>query len=202
MTLPFSQSCENNKAPILAVIAPMLGHCTAVLEVGSGTGQHAAFFSAALSHIQWQCTEQTEYIDGLTRRVEHELRIAQEDRNNLPTPWVLDVNHWPPMATVDAIYSANTLHIMDECSGQTFIQQAAAHLPAQGQLLIYGPFKRHGAHTCESNQQFDQFLQRRDPSSGVRCLDEVSQLAQSYGLMLQSIHSLPANNLLVQFIKT
>ncbi|MBV7316602.1 DUF938 domain-containing protein [Shewanella sp. NIFS-20-20] len=193
--LPFSQACVNNRQPILDTLRPLLQSCSQILEIGSGTGQHAEFFATALPSLQWQCSDRIDNLAGLNQR------ITMAQRPNLAAAIELDVDHWPTLPSVDAIYTANTLHIMSATSGARLLAHAAQQLTPQGQLLIYGPFKRHGQHTCDSNVQFDRFLQARDPSSGVRCLEDISAVAHQHGLTLAAVFSLPANNLLVQFIK-
>lgn len=192
---PFSQACENNKAPILAVLQRYLTSVDQVLEIGSGTGQHAVHFAAQLPQLIWQCSDQAEYLDGINAWLDW----AQLP--NTPPPLLLDVQQPWPVATVPAIFSANTLHIMSWELVCQFIPRAASMLVHGGWLLIYGPFNYGGTYTSDSNRQFDVWLKTRDPMSGIRDQEAVNQLAQEAGLLLQADHAMPANNRLLVWQK-
>jgi len=197
---PLSEACERNKGPILGVLRQVLAESHRVLEIGSGTGQHAVHFSTHLPHLMWQPTDQGEYLPLLGRRLQLE-RPA-----NLLDALELDVRTHPwPVGPVDAVFTANTLHIMDWAAVEDLFRgigdvlgtdgaQGAAH-PCV--LCVYGPFRYRGRYTSESNVAFDRFLQDRDPRSGIRDFDAVDALARSRGLHLQADHSLPANNQLL-----
>jgi SAM-dependent methyltransferase len=194
--LPFSEACERNKAPILDVLRGAFAARTHVLEIGSGTGQHAVYFAAHLDHVIWHPTEQLAYLADLGARVK------LEGSRNLRAPTLLDVKQsiWP-LRSADAIFTANTLHIMSWPEVTAMYRGLDAVLPSGGILCIYGPFRYGGRYTSDSNQEFDRMLQERDPESGLRDIQELSALAAQYGLRLRADHDLPANNRLLEFLK-
>ncbi len=191
--LPLSEACERNKGPILQVLAVVLAASRSVLEVGSGTGQHALHFSSQLPHLSWQPTDTGEYLPLLRRRLQQPERPP-----NLREPLELDVRLQPwSVEPVDAVFSANTLHIMEWRAVEEFFHGVGAVLSRPGLLCVYGPFRYGGRYTSPSNESFDRFLQNRDPRSGVRDFDALDTLAQAEGLQLQANHALPANNQLL-----
>jgi cyclopropane fatty-acyl-phospholipid synthase-like methyltransferase len=194
--LPFSEACERNKAPILEVLRVAFADRTQVLEIGSGTGQHAVHFAAHLAHLTWHPTEQLTYLADLAARVK------LEGARNLRPPTVLDVRQtvWP-VRNADAIYSANTLHIMSWAEVEAMFRGIDTVLSPQGVLCIYGPFRYAGRYTSDSNRDFDRMLKERDPLSGLRDMTEVGALAGRHALRLRSDHDLPANNRLLEFIR-
>ena len=194
--LPFSEACERNKEPILAVLRAAFADRTQVLEIGSGTGQHAVHFAAALTHLKWQPTEQLKYLPNLNSR------IKLEGSPNLLPAALLDVNQsvWP-VRSADAIFTANTLHIMAWAEVQALFRGVDAVLTPEGTLCVYGPFRYSGRYTSESNRDFDRMLTERDPLSGLRDIDELGSLAQRHGLELKQDHDLPANNRLLAFAR-
>ena len=194
--LPFSAACERNKDPILEVLRVRFADRAQVLEIGSGTGQHAVHFARALAHLTWHPTEQLAYLADLTERVK------LEGPHNLRPPTVLDVRQsiWP-LRNVDAIFTANTLHIMSWAEVMSLFHGIGTVLSPGGVLCIYGPFRYAGRYTSDSNRDFDLMLQERDPDSGLRDMQAVTALAQQYGLRLDADHDLPANNRLVVFTK-
>jgi SAM-dependent methyltransferase len=194
--LPFSAACERNKDPILEVLRVRLAARAQVLEVGSGTGQHAVHFSRALTHLVWHPTEQLAYLADLAERVK------LEGPHNLRVPTLLDVRQavWP-LRAVDAMFTANTLHIMSWDEVMAMFRGIGTVLAPGGVFCIYGPFRYQGRYTSDSNRDFDRMLQERDPRSGIRDIDAVSSLAGQYGMKLDADHDLPANNRLLVFIK-
>lgn len=194
--LPSSEACERNKGPILEVLRIAFADRSSVLEIGSGTGQHAVHFAAHLEHLSWQPTEQLAYLADLSKRVK------LEGARNLRPPTVLDVKQpvWP-LRHVDAIFTANTLHIMSWSEVLAMYQGLGAILAAGGVMCVYGPFRYAGRYTSDSNQDFDRILQERDPLSGLRDIEAVSALAAQYGLRLKVDHDLPANNRLLEFVR-
>ena len=194
--LPFSAACERNKDPILEVLRVRLAARAQVLEVGSGTGQHAVHFSRALTHLVWHPTEQLAYLADLAERVK------LEGPHNLRVPTLLDVRQavWP-LRAVDAVFTANTLHIMSWDEVMALFRGIGTVLAPGGALCIYGPFRYQGRYTSDSNREFDRMLQERDPHSGIRDIDAVSSLAGQYGMELDADHDLPANNRLLIFSK-
>ncbi len=186
---PWSEACERNRLPILEVLRSAFAGSTRVLEIGSGTGQHAVFFTQALPHLAWQPTDRAEHLPGIA---------AWRDEINLPNlcaPMELDVDAalWP-VAQCDAVFSANTLHIMSWASVENFFRGVGRLLMPGGVLAVYGPFSYGGRHTAESNTRFDAFLRARDALSGIRDFDAVCALADGCGLVFCDDHALPANN--------
>jgi cyclopropane fatty-acyl-phospholipid synthase-like methyltransferase len=194
--LPFSEACERNKAPILEVLRVAYADRTQVLEIGSGTGQHAVHFAAHLTHLTWHPTEQLAYLADLASRVK------LEGTRNLRQPTVLDVKQtlWP-LRNVDAIFSANTLHIMGWAEVEAMFRGVDAVLSPQGIVCLYGPFRYAGGYTSESNREFDLMLKERDPLSGLRDLTDLCALAERHTLKLRVDHDLPANNRLLEFVR-
>ena len=187
--LAVSEACERNKGPILAVLAGELAASRAVLEIGSGTGQHAVHFARHLPHLTWQPTELGAELDPL------EERIRLEGLPNLRAALALDVRAHPwPVERVDAVFSANTLHIMAWDAVEHFFRGVGEVLASPGVLCVYGPFRYRGGYTSESNAEFDRFLRRRDPSSGIRDFEALERLAAAAGLALAADHVMPANN--------
>ncbi len=185
---PWSEACERNREPILAVLRGAFSHARQVLEVGSGTGQHAVFFAAALPHLVWQPSDRPEHLAGIA---------AWRDEAQLPNlspPLALDVDAEWPVTECDALFSANTLHIMAWASVENFFRGAARVLLPGGVLAVYGPFSYGGKHTADSNAHFDALLRARDPLSGVRDFDAVCALAYRHGLEFCDDIELPANN--------
>jgi cyclopropane fatty-acyl-phospholipid synthase-like methyltransferase len=203
--LPFSQACENNKTPILEALKRILPLPQAltqapelnVLEVGSGTGQHCVYFAQHLPHIQWQPSEQAVYLDSLNQR------ISRFGGANLKQAIALDLSQdWPSQcAEQQAIFSANTLHIISQTLVERFIEDGARTLVPDGQLIVYGPFNYQGRFTSQSNQEFDAWLKQRDPLSGIRDIEWIIELAKDKALVLMDDIPMPANNRLLHFQK-
>jgi hypothetical protein len=194
--LPFSEACERNKTPILDVLRSAFAGRAHALEIGSGTGQHAVHFAAHLDHLIWHPTEQLPYLADLGARVK------LEGTPNLRAPTLLDVKQsiWP-LRSADAIFTANTLHIMSWPEVIAMYRGIDSVLPSGGILCIYGPFRYDGRYTSVSNQEFDRMLKERDPESGLRDIQALGALAAQYGLRLRADHDLPANNRLLEFLK-
>ncbi len=187
--LAVSEACERNKGPILAVLGGELAASGSVLEIGSGTGQHAVHFARHLPHLSWQPTELGGELGPLAER------ILLEGPPNLRPAVALDVRTHPwPAERVDAVFSANTLHIMAWDAVEHFFRGIGAVLTDPGVLCVYGPFRYRGEYTSASNAQFDRFLRRRDPASGIRDFEALDRLARARGLALAADHAMPANN--------
>jgi SAM-dependent methyltransferase len=187
--LTHSDACERNKAPILAVLEGALGACRTVLEIGSGTGQHAVYFASRLRQLDWQPSELREQLGPLADR----LRL--EAPPNVRAALELDVRCLPwPVSGVDAVFSANTLHIMSWPAVEDFFRGVGGVLRAPGVLCVYGPFRYGGRDTSDSNAQFDRCLRQRDPQSGVRDFEALDALARAQGLALADDQAMPANN--------
>jgi SAM-dependent methyltransferase len=194
--MPFSEACERNKGPILDVLRSVFADRSNVLEIGSGTGQHAVHFAAHLEHVTWHPTERLGALPELTAR------IQAEGGRNLRQPMVLDVRQsvWP-LRSVDAVFTANTLHILSWPEVTAMFQGIGGTLTPGGTVCIYGPFKYAGRYTSPSNLEFDRLLQERDPDSGIREIHDLTALASGFGLRLAADHDLPANNRLLVFMK-
>ena len=186
---PWSEACERNREPLLDVLRGAFAGATHVLEVGSGTGQHAVFFAAALPHLIWQPSDLAENLPGIA--------AWRDDAglSNLRPPLALDVTaaDWP-VTGVDGLFSANTLHIMSWASVQHFFRGARQVLAPGGVITVYGPFHYGGHPTADSNARFDAFLRARDPLSGIRDVEAVHELAGQHGLESCADHAMPANN--------
>lgn len=192
MTKQFSAACERNREPILAVLRDVLADCRQVLEIGSGTGQHAVYFAAQLPQLQWQTSDMPH---------NHASIIAWQRDAGLPNvlpPLVLDVasSDWP-RGPYDAVFSANTCHIMAWQEVQAMFAGIGRILRAGGLACIYGPFNYRGQFTSASNAQFDAALKAQAPHMGIRDMEAVNQVAAEQGLMLLADHAMPANNRLL-----
>ncbi len=188
---PYSEACDRNRQPILEVLARVFVDRQQVLEIGSGTGQHAVYFGAQLPHLQWQTSDLPENHTGIQAWLDVS-RLA----NVLP-PLALDVaGNWPDIH-VDAAFSANTLHIMSWPQVEAMFRGLGRVLARDGVLCIYGPFNYRGAFTSESNAQFDVWLKARDAASGIRNFEAVDALARVYGLVLAEDIAMPVNNRLL-----
>ncbi len=185
---PYSPASERNREPILAVLREWLADRRRVLEIGSGTGQHAAHFAVAMSHLAWQCSDRAENLPGI--------RMWLDDAalSNTPSPLELDVMGIWPSDRYDAIFSANTLHIM----AWPEVERLFARLPdattADACLAIYGPFNIDGRFTSESNASFDHDLKMRGAHMGIRDAAAVDALASNAGFDLVEDIAMPANN--------
>lgn len=189
MEKPFSQACENNKDPILSVLKRVFARARRVLEIGSGTGQHSVHFAPNLAHLEWYTSDLSDNLAGIR------LWIEEQPSENLYPPTVLDVNasDWP-IENFDAVFSANTAHIMHWPDVESMFRGVARHLPTGGRFALYGPFSYHGVHTSESNARFDLSLRARDPRMGVRDFDALEALADEGSLVLLEDDEMPANN--------
>jgi cyclopropane fatty-acyl-phospholipid synthase-like methyltransferase len=184
-----AEACERNKAPILEVLRTEFAASRAVLEIGSGTGQHAVYFAAHLPQLSWQPSEVAALLPALAERV------RLEGSANLRPPIALDVRATPwPHTPADAIFSANTLHIMGWDAVEDFFRGVGAALSAGGVLCVYGPFNYHGGYTSASNAQFDAWLKARDPHSAIRDFEALNALAAAQDLLATADHAMPANN--------
>ena len=186
---PFSDACEENKAPILSVLTPLLREARAVLEVGSGTGQHAVHFAAHLPHLMWHTSDRAMHHAGI------QAWLDEAALPNVQPPLRLDVlsDPWPELL-VDAVFSANTLHIMSWEAVQAFFAGVGKCLAVGSLCVLYGPFNYDDAYTSASNERFDQWLKQRDPLSGIRDVADLTQLAQQAGMVLLSDIEMPVNN--------
>lgn len=188
MDKPYSPSCERNREPILQVLREQLADCRRVLEIGSGTGQHAVYFAAALPHLIWQSSDRAENLPGIRAWLD------EAALQNTPAPLEFDVGGNWPQPSFDALFSANTLHIM----AWSEVQQLFARLPtissAGTRLIIYGPFTSNGRYSSDSNAAFDQWLQARGSHMAIRDTEAVDALAAKAGFQLLDDIAMPANN--------
>ena len=186
---PFAESCVENRAPILAVLAPRLARCRSLLEIGSGTGQHAVYFGPELGHLRWQTSDRRENHAGIRAWLDEAGLV-----NVLP-PLALDVLRDPwPVEPYDAVFSANTAHIMAQAAVEAMFAGVGRVLVSGGLFLLYGPFCYGGQHTAPSNAQFDEWLAARDPAMGVRDVDWLGELAAAAGMTLAEDIEMPVNN--------
>ena len=191
MSRQFSAACERNRGPILAILRDAFADRRHVLEIGSGTGQHAVFFGAALPHLNWQTSDVPQNHPSIIAW-QQEAELA----NVLP-PLALDVNgEWPP-SPFDAVFSANTCHIMAWPEVQAMFAGIGRVLSTGGVVCIYGPFNYGGQFTSASNGEFDASLTAQAPHMGIRDFEAVNALAAAQGLALQADHAMPANNRLL-----
>lgn len=192
--LPFSQACENNKAPILEVLRQIFTEPGKVLEVGTGTGQHAVHFSQAMPHLLWQPTDHANNAQVAVPRLERSalpniLPMTELDAGN--ARWPVDSFQWA--------FSANTAHIMAWEEVEKMFHQIGERLPEDGAFCLYGPFNQHGQFSSDSNRRFDQYLKAQAAHMGIRDLDDLSILAKAAGMTLAENYAMPANNRLLVF---
>jgi cyclopropane fatty-acyl-phospholipid synthase-like methyltransferase len=185
----FSEACERNKASILEVLQVAFKNAARVLEVGSGTGQHAVHFARSLPQLIWQPADQREYLPALKAGLELEVPV------NISAAIELDVRMSPwPVAGFDGVFSANTLHYMGVDCVEAFFSGVGQTLRPDGILVVYGPFNYAGRHTSDSNVRFDEWLSKSDPVRGIRDFEWVNDLAALQQLELLEDLAMPANN--------
>ena len=194
--IPFSAASERNKAPILEVLKSVLPHAGVVLEIGSGTGQHVVHFANHLPHLQWQPADRADYLPDLRRR------LSMEGGANIRGAIELDVLAEWPEKVFDAVYSANTAHIMGWPAVCAMFAGVSTHLVDGGVFCLYGPFNEGGKFTAPSNEAFDARLKREDPAMGLRDVDALETLARSHHLSLTRRFPMPANNQVLLFTRT
>jgi len=190
----FSAASERNKQPILERLAELFVDCGTVLEIGSGAGQHAVHCGTHLPHLRWQPTERPEHMAVL------QASIAAAGLLNVLAPVALDVRDepWPfTSASIDAVFSANTLHIMSWACVEAFFRGVGAVTGSGGRVCVYGPFLYRNIQPVASNREFDRSLRARDPDSGLREFEAVDALACAQGLRLAQDLPMPANNRLL-----
>jgi hypothetical protein len=198
MAKGFAPAAERNRQPILDVLRRVLPRSGVVLEVASGTGQHAAFFSEHLPLLQWQPTDATpEALHSI------ESWVAEENRDNLLPPVELDVR-WPrwPIVEADAMLCINMIHISPWETAEALFMGAQKLLAEGSPLITYGPYRLHGEHTAPSNEAFDQSLRSRNPRWGVRDIDNLNELAGRAGFALNERVDMPANNMTLVWTRT
>lgn len=192
-TKPFSQACENNKQVILQTLATVFAEPGTILEIGTGTGQHAVHFARHLPHLTWQPSDHPK---------NHQLCLpwlAESGLANINTPLALDVSstsHWnlPP---INGVFSANTAHIMSWPNVEAMFRGVPTKLQQGSAFCLYGPFNYDRQFTSASNQQFDAYLKQQDPTMGIRDIEDLKRLGGANGLELEADFQMPANNRLL-----
>ena len=186
---PYSESCERNQKPILKVLQETLTNQQHVLEIASGTGQHAVYFGRALPHLSWQTSELTQNHEGILAWL-NEIKLP----NVLP-PITINVNDakWP-VEIVDTVFNANTVHIITWPEVERLFAGIARVLNPSGILCLYGPFKYKGEFTSESNARFDALLKSRNKNSGIRDFETINRLAKTHDLLLVKDVAMPNYN--------
>jgi len=191
----YSASCDQNKGPILKVIKPLLFNTKSLLEVGSGTGQHCVYFANELPHLTWQASDQAMYLPSISAWI--------EDAGLANTPNALELNvdlDWPD-DTYQAIYSANTVHIMSWEMVLNLFKGVGRALDKDGVFILYGPFNYSGQYTSQSNADFDLWLKGNNPLSAIRDFERLDELAKLHNLMLTDDIEMPANNKILVWTK-
>jgi trans-aconitate methyltransferase len=185
---PHAPSCDRNQGPIREVLLQHFSQCRRVLEIGSGTGQHAVFFAAALPNAVWQTSDVEEHLAGIR------MWLDEAALPNTPPPLRLDVNGPWPATRYDAAFTSNTLHIMSWPEVQKLFAALDGALEPHAVLAVYGPFNYGGRYSSDSNRAFDEWLKQRSEVSGIRDFEAVDGLANSIGLKLVEDRTMPANN--------
>src|SRR3990172_7866470 len=196
MSKAYCEACDRNRDPILSVIRELFSGCKAVLEIGSGTGQHAVYFAKHMPHLVWH----TSYLPENHENIK--LWLNDSGLENVRQPLLLDVTDgcWPEI-TIDAVFSANTAHIMHWQAVAAFISGVGGLLPVNGIFALYGPFNYRNDYTSQSNADFDIWLKQRDPGSGIRNFENLDGLANAAGMRLKGDVQMPANNRLLCWVK-
>ncbi|MEE9352698.1 MAG: DUF938 domain-containing protein [Thiotrichaceae bacterium] len=188
---PYSESCDQNRDPILNVIQPLFADRVRVLEIGSGTGQHAVYFAEKMPQLSWQTSDLEENHAGIR------LWLIEAALKNVLAPVSLaacDKSSWSKLTSYDAVFSANAVHIMGKKDVECLFQEVGRVLEARGLLVLYGPFNYDGNYTSESNARFDIWLKNNNSQSSIRDFEWLDGLAKKEGLTLLSDYEMPANN--------
>ncbi len=193
----YSQACDENKDPILHVLTKIFSGVRTVLEIGSGSGQHAAYFARHLPHLTWYASDVAEHHPSISAW------LVEAGLANTRGPLPLNVTDatWP-LDSVDAVFSANTAHIMSWPEVEAMIAGVGRVLVDQGVFALYGPFNYGGAYTSASNARFDAWLKARDPASGVRHFEDIDARTRQAGLRLLKDYTMPVNNRLLAWRKS
>jgi len=196
MELPFSPACERNKDAILEALNQLLSLPCTVLEIGSGTGQHAVHFASVLSNLSWLPSEQAEHLPDLNRR------LHQAQLTNIRPAIELNVNQSPwPSDEFDAVFSSNTLHVVSESTMSALFAGAAQVLVNDGLMIVYGPFNYAGKFTSDGNQRLDLWAKDTFGDVGLKDQEDVVNQAAKLGLKLRQDRPMPANNRMLVFDK-
>tara|TARA_Y100000590_G_C15426710_1_gene903536 strand:+ start:243 stop:860 length:618 start_codon:yes stop_codon:yes gene_type:complete len=189
---PDAPATRRNRDAILTVLKTEFVDATSVLEIGSGTGQHAVYFGGAMPNLEWQTSDRSENHEGIS------LWLADKKLSNVKPPLTLDVTTTNRVsASYDAIFSANTAHIMSFSAVKKMFRLIGETLQAHGVFCLYGPFNVGGKFTSKSNEEFNQMLKRQNPEMGIRDLETLNELALENGLIVGNRYAMPANNMIV-----
>ena len=185
---PYAESCEQNRQPIGQILQRYVEGRQSLLEIGSGTGQHAVYFATQYPWLNWQTSDLAEYHPGI------QAWINDSKLSNVLAPIELDVSGDWPGQEYDLIFSANTLHIMSASEVEQLFRRCPACMQTDAALLIYGPFNYANQYTSDSNARFDQWLKQRDPASGIKNFEWLQDIATTSGLECVADYPMPANN--------
>ena len=188
---PYSAAAANNAAPILEILRREFQDCAEVLEIGSGTGQHAVYFASQLDHLVWQTSDLEENHAGIRAW------LADAAVANVLSPIALDVSKVTLKTMYDGVFSANTSHIMSFDAALAMMALVGRVLRPEGIFCLYGPFRRSGHFNAASNERFDAGLRSRYSTMGIRDLEALDETATEHGLRRESLYAVPANNLVV-----
>lgn len=192
---PYSEAAHQNRDVILSVLKQEFKQSAHVLEIGSGSGQHAVYFSSHLSHLSWQPSDKAEYLAGI------QLWINECDSSNIKKPLALDVCKSWPAQKYDGVFAANVAHIMHWHEIEAMFAGVAKQLNKSGVFCLYGPFNKNGEYTSASNQSFDLWLKQRDPQSSIRDKADLDKLAEKNKLAASDAWEMPANNFILSWRK-
>lgn len=188
---PYAAAAEQNRQDILSVIENEFSQANSVLEIGSGTGQHAVYFAQHLTHLTWQCSDKTDMLEGINQWLD------EADLNNTPEAIALDVTNKWPQEKYEAAFAANIAHIMHSHEIEAMFTGLSRALKPTAKFCLYGPFNIDGRYTSDSNRNFDTWLRSRDAKSFIRdkaYMDKVARLNQ-----LEPVHCypMPSNNFIL-----
>ncbi len=197
MTKPFAPSCERNQTVILNVLQSII--CVKdkhLLEIGSGTGQHAVFMAPYFPQLQWHTSDLEENHAGIN------MWLDEAKINNIVAPIIYESGKSDfPDIEVDIVFTTNTLHIMSWLNVKILIKQLGDNLKTGAKIIIYGPFNYNGQFTSESNAKFDVWLKKQEPRRGIRNFEDIVQRMADVGIVLKQDIEMPANNRILYFIK-
>ncbi|GAA0397217.1 class I SAM-dependent methyltransferase [Cocleimonas flava] len=186
---PFSESCVQNQQVILDVLKPLLKDKKHLLEIGSGTGQHAVFLAGQMPHLIWQTSDQSIYHGGIKAWLDE----AGLDNTRDPLSINVSADEWPE-ENYDVIFSANAVHIMSWENVVDYFNHACPLLESNGYFILYGPFNYEEKYTSESNANFDQWLKNNDPKSCIKDFEKLNKLAEENNMSIVDDIAMPANN--------
>lgn len=195
--LPHAEACLRNQEPIANCLQGLLKDSQTLLEIGSGTGQHAVFICKQMPHLLWQPTELAERVQEVEAWRKH------EQLSNVLETKVLDViqNDWHLDTSYDAVFSANTVHFISWKKVDALLAGASEHLKTNGHFIVYGPYNKNQQYTSEGNRNLDAWLKQRDPESGIKDKQDFIEQARAYNLEFIEEHTMPANNIILHFRK-